>query len=76
MVNETPLRSRFEHLAQERRAAWIEAKRIADEAQEDARAAEDVACQRFADYAEVEQPGFAHYLRRVLNRQRKEKCDG
>lgn len=50
------------------RCAWREAKDRADKAQEDALLAEDTACQRYADYAEIMQPGFANYFRRVLKR--------
>ena len=53
------------------RAAWLYALLRAQDAQEAARLAEDVACQRYADYAAIEQPGFAHYFRRVLKRQTK-----
>ena len=51
------------------RATWHEAKLRADEAQEVARVAADVACQRFAEYAEIEQPGFSALFRRILKRQ-------
>ena len=50
------------------KAAWIEAKHRSDAAQEAARIAEDITNQRFADYAEITQPGFAHYFRRVLKK--------
>jgi hypothetical protein len=63
MVNETG------ELQAQARTAWIKAKHDAYIAQVAAIFAEETACQRFAEYAEVEQPGFAHYFRRVLKRQ-------
>ena len=50
------------------RARWLESKNRADEAQEAARVATDEAYQRYADYAEVDHPGFANFFRRVLTR--------
>jgi hypothetical protein len=47
-------------------AVWIESRRRSDEARETARLAEDDACERFADYVELSQPGFAKFFRRVL----------
>ena len=51
------------------RATWIEAYDRANEAQEAARAARDIANYRFAEYAEIVQPKFARFYRMVLNRQ-------
>ena len=50
------------------RARWLEARRHAEEAAEVSRIAVNIAFQRYADYAEIEQPGFADFFRRVLTR--------
>jgi hypothetical protein len=58
-----------DHLARAR-VLWIVAKLHADKAQEAALVAADEASQRFADYVEITQPGFASLFRRILKKQK------
>ena len=55
------------------RATWLDARRQAEEAQEMARLAENIANQCFANYADIVQqivhPGFASFFRRILKKQ-------
>ena len=56
-------------------ALWIVARRRAEEAQEEFRIADNIACERFADYVELTQPGFAKFFRRVLKIQQSRESD-
>ena len=51
------------------RNAWIEARDSAQNAQDAARVAEDIANLRLVEYAEIAQPKFASFYRRLLKRQ-------
>jgi hypothetical protein len=52
------------------RVSWIASRRRAEEAQEAFRIADDAACQHFANYVELTQPGFAKFFRGVFQMQR------